>query len=115
MLGAGQYNGQFTFFDLRKGSGPVDATPVERSHRGPVHDFAWTQSKTGTELMSCSTDGMVLWWDLRKLGEPLEELVRGACAAGSAAGGPAGVARARHEVCRLSKPCFRGAPGCCGQ
>ena len=75
LLGAGQYNGQVTFFDLRKGSAPVDATPVGVSHRDPVHDFAWTQSKTGSELMSASTDGSVLWWDLRRLGEPLESLV----------------------------------------
>lgn len=75
IVGAGQYNGQFVFFDVRKGSSAVDSTPIEHSHRNPVHDFSWTQSKTGTELMSCSTDGSVLWWDLRKLGEPLESLV----------------------------------------
>lgn len=74
LVGGGQYNGQVTFFDLRKGGTPVDATPVERSHHDVVHDFAWTQSKTGSELMSTSTDGSVLWWDLRKLGEPLEAL-----------------------------------------
>lgn len=77
IIGAGQYNGQFGFFDVRKGSGVVDSTPVEHSHRDPVHHFAWTQSKTGTELMTCSTDGSVLWWDLRKMGEPLETLVSG--------------------------------------
>ncbi|PSC71021.1 dynein intermediate chain axonemal isoform B [Micractinium conductrix] len=75
LVGGGQYNGQVTFFDLRKGSQPVDATPVEHSHRDAVHSFAWTQSKTGSELMSTSTDGTVLWWDLRRLGgEPLESL-----------------------------------------
>lgn len=74
LVGGGQYNGQVTLFDLRKGSSPVDATPVERSHHDVVHDFAWTQSKTGSELMSTSTDGSVLRWDLRKLGEPLEAL-----------------------------------------
>ena len=75
IVGGGQYNGQFAYFDLRKGAGAVDATPVEHSHRDPVRDFAWTQSKTGTELMSASTDGSVLWWDLRKLAEPVETLV----------------------------------------
>jgi len=39
-----------------------------------VYDFAWLQSKTGTECMSVSTDGSVLWWDIRKLGEPTESL-----------------------------------------
>ena len=74
LIGAGQYNGQVTFFDLRKGAAPVDASPVQHSHHAPLHDFAWTQSKAGSELMSTSTDGSVAWWDLRKLGEPLERL-----------------------------------------
>ena len=43
--------------------------------RDPVYDFAWLQSKTGTECMSVSTDGSVLWWDIRKLGEPTESLM----------------------------------------
>ena len=39
-----------------------------------MYDFAWLQSKTGTVCMSVSTDGSVLWWDIRKLGEPTETL-----------------------------------------
>lgn len=42
--------------------------------RDPIYDFAWLQSKTGTEAMSVSTDGLVLWWDIRKMGEPTETL-----------------------------------------
>ena len=33
LVGAGQYNGQFVYFDVRKGSTPVEASPIERSHR----------------------------------------------------------------------------------
>ena len=33
LLGAGLYNGQFTFFDVRKGSAQVDSTAIEHSHR----------------------------------------------------------------------------------
>jgi dynein intermediate chain 2 len=33
LIGAGQYNGQFAVFDTRKGPAPVDATPVDVSHR----------------------------------------------------------------------------------
>ena len=29
----------------------------------------------GTECFSTSTDGQVLWWDIRKLGEPTESLL----------------------------------------
>lgn len=61
LVGAGQYNGQFSYFDVRKGKHPVDASPIECSHRDPVYDFAWIQCKTGTEAMSVSTDGNVLW------------------------------------------------------
>jgi dynein intermediate chain 2 len=99
LIGAGQYNGQMTFFDLRKGPAPVDTSPVEHSHHSPLYDFAWTQSKGGSELMTTSTDGSVLWWDLRKLGEPLEQLtlrekgggeavLGGLCLEYSAAAGP---------------------------
>lgn len=43
--------------------------------RDPVYDMSWLQSKTGSELMTVSSDGQVLWWDIRKLAEPLENLL----------------------------------------
>jgi dynein intermediate chain 2 len=36
VIGAGQYNGQFAVFDTRKGAAPVEATPVDASHRWGV-------------------------------------------------------------------------------
>ena len=33
VLGAGMYNGQFGVFDLRKGGGMTDVSPIEHSHR----------------------------------------------------------------------------------
>ena len=93
LVGGGQYNGQVALFDLRRGPAPADATPVAHSHRDAVHAIAWTQSKTGSELMSTSTDGSVLWWDLRKLGEPLETLtLRDGGGGGGGGGGAAGAA-----------------------
>lgn len=74
LVGAGQYNGQMAYFDVRKGNGPVDATPIDVSHRDPVYDFAWLQSKTGSECMTVSTDGLVYWWDIRKLSESVESM-----------------------------------------
>ncbi len=62
LVGAGQYNGQFTVYDMRKGNSAAETTPVDISHRDPVYDLAWLQSKTGTESMTVSTDGQVLWW-----------------------------------------------------
>lgn len=35
----------------------------------------WVSSKTGTEAFSCSTDGQVLWWDTRKMGECTECMI----------------------------------------
>lgn len=33
VLAGGLYNGQISYFDTRKGSAPVDSSPIERSHR----------------------------------------------------------------------------------
>lgn len=37
------------------------------------YDVFWTQSKTGNNCTSVSTDGRMLWWDTRRLGEPIDE------------------------------------------
>lgn len=39
-----------------------------------MFDFAWLQSKTGSEALTVSTDGQVLWWDIRKLSEVVESM-----------------------------------------
>ena len=39
-----------------------------------MYDIAWLQGKTAFECASTSTDGQVLWWDIRKLGEPSDSL-----------------------------------------
>jgi hypothetical protein len=64
------------YWDDRKGSAPVESSPIEKSHRDPVYDLCWLQSKTGTEFASVSTDGQILWWDLRKLTEPMERCTK---------------------------------------
>eukprot|EP00002_Diphylleia_rotans_P004749 TRINITY_DN1364_c0_g1_i4.p1 TRINITY_DN1364_c0_g1~~TRINITY_DN1364_c0_g1_i4.p1 ORF type:complete len:469 (+),score=108.14 TRINITY_DN1364_c0_g1_i4:467-1873(+) len=74
ILVGGSYNGLIAFWDVRKGSLPVDSSLIERSHRDPVYDVIWLNSKTGTECFSVSTDGQVFWWDIRKLGEPSDML-----------------------------------------
>lgn len=74
ILVGGCYNGQLGYWDTRKGSHPIEMTPIEKSHRDPVYKLAFIQSKTGAECFSTSTDGQVFWWDIRKLGEPTESL-----------------------------------------
>ncbi|KAI8806510.1 WD40-repeat-containing domain protein [Cladochytrium replicatum] len=75
VLVGGCYNGLLSYWDVRKGSYPADSTPIEKSHRDPVYNVAWVQSKSGAEFFSVSTDGQVLWWDIRKLSEPTESML----------------------------------------
>ncbi|KAJ3189484.1 Dynein intermediate chain 2, axonemal [Gaertneriomyces sp. JEL0708] len=70
----GCYNGLVTYWDTRKGAFPVDTSAVEKGHRDPVYGVNWVQSKSGTECFSVSTDGQVLWWDIRKMSEPTESM-----------------------------------------
>eukprot|EP00325_Prymnesiales_sp_UTEX-LB-985_P001884 CAMPEP_0174697580 /NCGR_PEP_ID=MMETSP1094-20130205/3399_1 /TAXON_ID=156173 /ORGANISM="Chrysochromulina brevifilum, Strain UTEX LB 985" /LENGTH=567 /DNA_ID=CAMNT_0015894583 /DNA_START=31 /DNA_END=1734 /DNA_ORIENTATION=- len=74
LLVGGSYNGLVSYFDTRKGEAPVDASIIEKSHRDPVFKIAWLHGKTPNECASASTDGQVLWWDIRRLGEPTETL-----------------------------------------
>lgn len=75
ILVGGCYNGLLQYWDDRKGSAAIDSSPIEKSHRDPVYEVCWLQSKTGTECASVSTDGQIFWWDIRKLGEPMESLL----------------------------------------
>jgi len=69
----GSYNGLICTFDTRKGPSPVELSLIEKSHRDPVYDVAWLAGKTAFECASTSTDGQVLWWDIRKP-EPIDQL-----------------------------------------
>lgn len=79
-LVGGCYNGLITCFDLRKPNSvtgicsPIETSLVEKSHHDPVSDVFWVSSKTGHQCASVSTDGKMMWWDTRKLGEPLDSL-----------------------------------------
>ena len=76
-LVGGSYNGLVTFFDTRKGTKPIETSVIENSHHDPVYDIHWVSSKEGKLCVSVSTDGQMLWWDTRRLGEPLESLKLG--------------------------------------
>lgn len=75
VLLGGQYNGQIAVWDTRKGSRPVEVSPIEKSHRDPVYRARYLATKTGTDAFSCSSDGQVMFWDVRKLSEPTETLM----------------------------------------
>jgi len=80
-LVGGCYNGLVTYFDLRKPNGPVGqcssqmSSVVETSHHDPVSDIFWISSKTGHQCASVSTDGKMMWWDTRKLKEPIDSII----------------------------------------
>jgi len=66
MIGGGCHNGLVAIWDVKKGSQPVLVSPVQQAHSLPVTHMAWLSAKTGTELITSSTDGKVLWWDTKK-------------------------------------------------
>ena len=75
LIVGGSYNGLVQVWDTRTGSAPKEQSIIEKSHRDPVYSIAWLSGKTATECASTSTDGQVLWWDIRKLGEPTDALM----------------------------------------
>lgn len=75
ILVGGSYNGLVSCFDTRTGEVPKETSIIEKSHRDPVYKIAWLAGKHPFECCSTSTDGQVLWWDVRKLGEPSESLL----------------------------------------
>ena len=48
--------------------------PMSVSHTEPVYSITWTASKTGTELMSSTEDGLVKWWDVRRMSAPTGQI-----------------------------------------
>lgn len=72
---SGMYNGQVAAWDTRHGKYPVMISEREICHRDPVNSVLWNNSKSGTEFFSGGSDGQVLWWDTRKLSEPLDRLL----------------------------------------
>ena len=80
-LVGGSYNGLMSFYDLRKTRGPAsvikptETSVIENSHHDPVYDVFWISSKSGLQCASVSTDGQMMWWDTRRLGEPTDKLL----------------------------------------
>jgi len=68
----GCYNGVVAFWDTRCGKRPRDQSRIQNSHQDPVYDVAFIQSRSGSEFCSVSTDGTVLWWDAKRLSEPID-------------------------------------------
>ena len=70
----GSYNGLVSIFDTRSSSAHVltadKRSEVEQSHHDPVYDAYWISSKTNRTFVSVSTDGQMIFWDMRNLAAP---------------------------------------------
>ncbi|XP_017875000.1 dynein intermediate chain 3, ciliary-like [Ceratina calcarata] len=75
VLASGLMTGQVCSWDLRTAHSPVQSSHLQFSHREFVHSIKWISTKTNTEFFSASTDGRAMWWDTRRLREPIEVLV----------------------------------------
>eukprot|EP00817_Percolomonadidae_sp_ATCC50343_P002354 CAMPEP_0117424366 /NCGR_PEP_ID=MMETSP0758-20121206/4799_1 /TAXON_ID=63605 /ORGANISM="Percolomonas cosmopolitus, Strain AE-1 (ATCC 50343)" /LENGTH=880 /DNA_ID=CAMNT_0005208101 /DNA_START=129 /DNA_END=2771 /DNA_ORIENTATION=- len=76
LLVGGCYNGVVALFDTRNDSnyGPILESNIKLSHREPIYDVRWIQSKNSTLFLSVSTDGLVNLWDTRNMDGPVEKL-----------------------------------------
>lgn len=64
LVAAGCSNGTISIFDIRQNK-IICSTKLEESHHEAVTDLVWMKSRNGTEFVTTSTDGKVLWWDIR--------------------------------------------------
>nr|CAG4717438.1 unnamed protein product [Naegleria fowleri] len=72
IVAGGCYNGVVCIFDTRKGGEEVLISDLKTSHRDPIYDLQWIQSKSATFFITTSTDGQVLTWDTRNLSNPVD-------------------------------------------
>ena len=64
ILGVGCANGTAGVYDLDENKW-IGFTKVENSHTEPVSDFVWLKSKNSNEFVTSSTDGSVIWWEIK--------------------------------------------------
>lgn len=79
ILGTGCSNGNVLIFDLRNNKQMV-TSKLEYCHSESIRDFVWLKSKNGTEFVTTSTDGKVIWWDIRDLNQPKKIYLSPDCA-----------------------------------
>lgn len=69
ILGVGCSNGTILIYDIKQNKMLV-SSKLEYCHSEAVKDFVWLKSKNGTEFVTTSTDGKVIWWDIRDFSNP---------------------------------------------
>lgn len=71
LVAGGSYNGVIQYWDTRNPRVPVGKSLIEESHKDPIYDLKWLMSKTG-EVLTVSTDGTTMIWDVKKMDKPIE-------------------------------------------
>ncbi|CAG9786140.1 unnamed protein product [Diatraea saccharalis] len=71
----GLNDGRVCMFDIREKKTPMAISPMHLAHRDPVTSVVYMQSRANTEFFSASTDGMIMWWDIRDLSQPTDALM----------------------------------------
>ncbi|KAF9824649.1 hypothetical protein SFRURICE_004106 [Spodoptera frugiperda] len=74
LLVCGLEKGIVNVFDVRVGEAAVSSSSVYNSHREGVTSLLFIHSRTQSEFFTGSSDGQCLWWDLRNLSHPLDQL-----------------------------------------
>lgn len=74
LLLAGLENGTINIFDTRVGEIAVSTSFVHNSHLEPITSIRYIYSRTHTDFFTGSPDGQCLWWDLRNLSAPFDQL-----------------------------------------
>jgi len=72
LLGCGCSNGTVSIFDISDGvtQNLLCSSKLEESHNDAITDFVWLRSRNGTEFVTTSTDGKVIWWDIKEFSTP---------------------------------------------
>ncbi|CAK1547205.1 unnamed protein product [Leptosia nina] len=74
ILVAGLENGTINIFDIRNNQDAVSKSSVYNSHKGPITGLLYLHSRTNSEFFTGSPDGQCLWWDIRNLFKPMDQL-----------------------------------------
>ncbi|KAL0211485.1 hypothetical protein P9112_009783 [Eukaryota sp. TZLM1-RC] len=74
MIAGGCYNGLVCIWDTRRSGNVVVTSGIESSHKEPIYSVKWLQSKSACEILTSSTDGYSLVWDVRKPSTPIDSI-----------------------------------------
>ncbi|XP_026488474.1 dynein intermediate chain 3, ciliary-like [Vanessa tameamea] len=71
----GLQNGSVCIFDIRAKKEPIAISPIHLAHRDPVTALLYIHSRLNNEFFSGSSDGQCMWWDIRNISRPTDNLV----------------------------------------